>query len=121
AGAGPRARGGAGGGGRVVGSAGPLPVGVAGVDDAAELEPPGPGGAGRAAVRRLGRHLVRGGLLRGPGPSVDREPARRGQAVLRRGLAAGVNGGGGQIGSWTGERPNVAGELLQIGRLPARR
>src|SRR5205823_10908154 len=35
--------------------------------------------------------------------------------VLTRGLAAGVNGGGGQIGAWTGERPNFAGELLQVG------
>ncbi len=35
--------------------------------------------------------------------------------VLTRGLAAGVNGGGGQIGGWTGERPNFAGELIQIG------
>jgi pyruvate-formate lyase-activating enzyme len=37
--------------------------------------------------------------------------------VLTRGLAAGVGGGGGQVGNWTGERPNHAGELLQIGRL----
>lgn len=36
--------------------------------------------------------------------------------VLTRGLAAGVNGGG-QIGAWTGERPNHAGELLQVGLL----
>jgi hypothetical protein len=35
--------------------------------------------------------------------------------VLTRGLTAGVNGGGGQIGNWTGERPNYAGELLQVG------
>jgi pyruvate-formate lyase-activating enzyme len=35
--------------------------------------------------------------------------------VLTRGLAAGVNGGGGQIGAWTGDRPNYAGELIQIG------
>jgi Radical SAM superfamily/Iron-sulfur cluster-binding domain len=35
--------------------------------------------------------------------------------VLTRGLAAGVNGGGGQVGSWTGARPNAAGELLQLG------
>jgi hypothetical protein len=35
--------------------------------------------------------------------------------VLTRGLASGVNGGGGQIGSWTGERPNQAGELIQLG------
>jgi len=37
--------------------------------------------------------------------------------VLTRGLAAGVAGGGGQIGNWTGERPNHEGELVQIGRL----
>ncbi len=35
--------------------------------------------------------------------------------VLTRGLAGGVNGGGGQIGQWTGTRPNFTGELIQIG------
>jgi MoaA/NifB/PqqE/SkfB family radical SAM enzyme len=35
--------------------------------------------------------------------------------VLTHGLADGVNGGGGQIGNWTGARPNHSGELLQIG------
>jgi hypothetical protein len=35
--------------------------------------------------------------------------------VLTRGLAAGVNGGGGQVGGWTGTRPNSVGGLLQIG------
>jgi hypothetical protein len=35
--------------------------------------------------------------------------------VLTRGLAAGVNGGGGQVGSWTGEWPNYTGELIQLG------
>jgi pyruvate-formate lyase-activating enzyme len=40
--------------------------------------------------------------------------------VLTRGLAAGVPGGGGQVGDWTGLRPNHAGELLQLG-LPQRR
>ena len=35
--------------------------------------------------------------------------------VLTRGLAAGVAGGGGQVGRWTGERPNQAGELVQLG------
>jgi hypothetical protein len=35
--------------------------------------------------------------------------------VLTRGLASGVPGGGGQIGSWTGARPNLTGELIQIG------
>lgn len=34
--------------------------------------------------------------------------------VLTRGLASGVNGGGGQIGNWTGTRPNHAGELIQL-------
>jgi hypothetical protein len=35
--------------------------------------------------------------------------------VLTRGLAAGVNGGGGQVGNWTGERPNFMGDLIQVG------
>ncbi len=35
--------------------------------------------------------------------------------VLTRGLAAGVGGGGGQVGNWTGGRPNHAGELIQLG------
>ena len=35
--------------------------------------------------------------------------------VLTRGLASGVGGGGGQVGGWTGERPNFRGELLQLG------
>ncbi len=35
--------------------------------------------------------------------------------VLTRGLADGVSGGGGQVGKWTGARPNFHGELLQIG------
>lgn len=39
--------------------------------------------------------------------------------VLTRGLATGVAGGGGQIGGWTGARPNFTGELIQVG-LPAR-
>jgi len=38
--------------------------------------------------------------------------------VLTRGLANGVNGGGGQIGQWTGDRPNFTGELIQIAGLP---
>ncbi|MBI3823788.1 MAG: SPASM domain-containing protein, partial [Planctomycetes bacterium] len=37
--------------------------------------------------------------------------------VLTRGLAENVGGGGGQVGKWTGTRPNFEGELLQIGRL----
>jgi hypothetical protein len=35
--------------------------------------------------------------------------------VLTRGLATGVNGGGGQIGNWTGAQPNYSGELIQVG------
>jgi hypothetical protein len=35
--------------------------------------------------------------------------------VLTRGLATGVGGGGGQVGTWTGARPNHTGELLQLG------
>ena len=35
--------------------------------------------------------------------------------VLTRGLASGVAGGGGQVGDWTGTRPNHAGELIQLG------
>ena len=40
--------------------------------------------------------------------------------VLTRGLATGANGGGGQVGSWTGARKNHAGELLELGttRIP---
>lgn len=39
--------------------------------------------------------------------------------VLTRGLAAGVPGGGGQVGAWTGTRPNHAEELIQLGGLRA--
>jgi hypothetical protein len=39
--------------------------------------------------------------------------------VLTRGLADGVNGGGGQIGNWIGDRANYTGELIQLG-LPKR-
>ncbi len=35
--------------------------------------------------------------------------------VLTRGLAGGVGGGGGKVGNWTGERPNFAGEVIQLG------
>jgi hypothetical protein len=35
--------------------------------------------------------------------------------VLTRGLANGVNGGGGQVGNWTGTRANHTGELIQLG------
>jgi hypothetical protein len=37
--------------------------------------------------------------------------------VLTRGLADGVPGGGGQVGHWTGPRPNYTGELVQLGLL----
>jgi MoaA/NifB/PqqE/SkfB family radical SAM enzyme len=39
--------------------------------------------------------------------------------VLTRGLALGMSGGGGQIGNWTGTRPNVQGNLIELG-LPSR-
>ncbi len=35
--------------------------------------------------------------------------------ALTRGLASGVSGGGGKVGAWVGERPNHAGELIQLG------
>jgi hypothetical protein len=35
--------------------------------------------------------------------------------VLTRGLTTGVSGGGGQVGNWTGERPNYTGDLIQVG------
>jgi pyruvate-formate lyase-activating enzyme len=35
--------------------------------------------------------------------------------VLTRGLAEGMPGGGGQVGNWTGARPNRAGERIQLG------
>jgi hypothetical protein len=43
--------------------------------------------------------------------------------VLTRGLGSGVEGGGGQVGDWTGSRANHAGEVLQLGtsRLAAER
>lgn len=37
--------------------------------------------------------------------------------VLTRGLADHVSGGGGQVGKWTGARPNFQGDLVQIGPL----
>jgi len=37
--------------------------------------------------------------------------------VLTRGLAEGVHGGGGQVGTWKGTRPNFMGELVQLGLL----
>src|SRR5262245_13142711 len=43
--------------------------------------------------------------------------------VLTRGLASGTQGGGGQIGAWTGARPNAFGDVVQLGteRLAATR
>jgi len=41
--------------------------------------------------------------------------------VLTRGLVRGVHGGGGQIGAWTGVRPNRRGELITLGNKLARR
>jgi organic radical activating enzyme len=35
--------------------------------------------------------------------------------VLTRGLADGVNGGGGKVGDWQGAKPNYTGELIQLG------
>ena len=35
--------------------------------------------------------------------------------ALTRGLAEGVNGGGGKVGGWTVEKPNFTGELIQLG------
>jgi hypothetical protein len=35
--------------------------------------------------------------------------------VLTRGLAEGVNGGGGKVGNWTGTRPNHTGDLVTLG------
>jgi hypothetical protein len=37
--------------------------------------------------------------------------------ALTRGLASGVSGGGGQIGNWTGTRPNYMGEMVQLGMI----
>src|SRR5205807_6275459 len=60
-----------------------LSAGHAGFDHAAELESPGSGRARGKADRRLGRRLVRGGLLRRPRPGPHRQSQRRGQALLR--------------------------------------
>jgi hypothetical protein len=35
--------------------------------------------------------------------------------VLTRGLAAGVNGGGGKVGAWTDTTANFTGQLVQLG------
>jgi hypothetical protein len=41
--------------------------------------------------------------------------------ALTRGLASGVPGGGGQVGAWTGPRPNQLEGLIQIGVLNKRK
>jgi hypothetical protein len=38
--------------------------------------------------------------------------------ALTRGLADGVNGGGGKVGGWTATTPNHTGELIQLGVKP---
>jgi hypothetical protein len=83
-----------------------------------------------AIVRRARRHpyvgrVFRDGLTAIRDEILARDPAALPGAtsnqcyfcwwVLTRGLAAGVGGGGGQVGGWTGRRPNYAGELVQIG------
>ncbi|MFY7895112.1 MAG: metallo cofactor biosynthesis protein, conjectural, partial [Phycisphaerales bacterium] len=35
--------------------------------------------------------------------------------VLTRGLANGVNGGGGKVGAWTSTTANFTGQLVQLG------
>jgi hypothetical protein len=86
----------------------------------------------RQIVRRARRHAYVGRVFREGLTTIrDEILARDPQAlpgassnqcyfcwyVLTRGLAAGVNGGGGQVGGWTGERPNYIGELIQLGVL----
>jgi radical SAM protein with 4Fe4S-binding SPASM domain len=84
----------------------------------------------RQIVRRARRHpyvgkVFREGLTAIRDEILARDPAALPGAtsnqcyfcwyVLTRGLAAGVAGGGGQVGNWTGERPNYTGELIQVG------
>ena len=53
----------------------------------------------RPTVERLeDRHLLSGGYV-------------------QVNLASDVPGGGGQVGNWTGVRPNDAGELVQLGMM----
>ena len=88
-----------------------------------------------AIVRRARAHpyvgkLFREGLLAIRDEILERDPDALPGAtsnhcffcwyVLTRGLAQGVNGGGGQVGAWTGERANYTGKLLQIGVLAKR-
>jgi hypothetical protein len=91
----------------------------------------------RRIVRRARRHPYVGKVFREGLTAIRDEVLARGPNalpaatsnhcyfcwyVLTRGLSAGVSGGGGQVGAWTGARPNQTEELLQIGlqRLPAR-
>jgi hypothetical protein len=84
----------------------------------------------RAIIRRARRHpyvgkVFRKGLTAIRDEIMARDPSALPGAtsnhcyfcwyVLTRGLAAGVSGGGGQVGGWVGARPNFAGELLQVG------
>jgi hypothetical protein len=86
----------------------------------------------REIVRRARKHpyvgrVFREGLTSIRGEILSRDPDLLPGAtsnhcffcwyVLTRGLASGVNGGGGQIGNWTGTRPNSANELIQLGVL----
>jgi len=81
-------------------------------------------------IRRARRHpyvgrIFRQGLSALRDEILDRDPEAFPAAtsnhcyfcwyVLTRGLARGVSGGGGQIGSWTGARPNFQGDLIQLG------
>jgi pyruvate-formate lyase-activating enzyme len=90
----------------------------------------------RQIVRRARRHpyvgkVFREGLTAIRDEILARDPAALPGAtsnhcyfcwyVLTRGLASGVGGGGGQVGNWTGARPNYAGELIQIGVSSLRR
>jgi pyruvate-formate lyase-activating enzyme len=84
----------------------------------------------RGIIRRARRHPYVGKVFREGLTAIRDEILRRDPSalpgatsnhcyfcwyVLTRGLAEGVNGGGGQVGAWTGERRNFAGELIQIG------
>jgi hypothetical protein len=86
----------------------------------------------RQIVRRARRHpyvgkVFRKGLTAIRDETLARDPGALPGAtsnhcyfcwyVLTRGLASGVSGGGGQVGGWTGERPNYTGELIQLGGL----
>ena len=86
----------------------------------------------RAIIRRARRHpyvgkVFREGLSAIRDEVLARDPGSLPGAtsshcyfcwyVLTRGLASGVPGGGGQVGGWTGARPNSAGELLPVGVL----